>query len=46
MWRILIVFLVGLTLQSFGQEAIDYNTKKGFVANGYDVVAYFNNKSN
>ncbi|WP_367181517.1 YHS domain-containing (seleno)protein [uncultured Polaribacter sp.] len=23
----------------------DYNTKKGFVAEGYDVVAYFNNKA-
>lgn len=24
-------------------QTIDYNTKKGFAANGYDVVAYFNN---
>lgn len=26
-------------------QQIDYNTKKGFVANGYDVVAYFNNEA-
>lgn len=25
--------------------AQDYNTKKGYVAKGYDVVAYFNNKT-
>lgn len=24
-------------------QSIDYNTKKGFAANGYDVVAYFDN---
>ena len=24
-------------------QSIDYNTKKGYVAEGYDVVAYFNN---
>ncbi|WP_445737678.1 YHS domain-containing (seleno)protein [Mariniflexile sp.] len=29
---------------SFSQTT-DYNTKKGFAANGYDVVAYFDNKS-
>jgi len=27
----------------FSQQ-IDYNEQKGFVANGYDVVAYFSNK--
>ena len=26
-------------------QSIDYNTKKGFVANGYDVVAYFSGKA-
>lgn len=26
-------------------QAIDYNQEKGFVANGYDVVAYFDNKA-
>jgi YHS domain-containing protein len=24
-------------------QSIDYNTKKGYVAEGYDVVSYFNN---
>ena len=24
-------------------QSIDYNTKKGFIAKGYDVVAYFDN---
>ena len=32
------------TSYSFSQ-AIDYNIKKRFVANGYDVVAYFNNEA-
>ncbi|MEM6515106.1 MAG: YHS domain-containing (seleno)protein [Bacteroidota bacterium] len=26
-------------------QKIDYNTKKGFVAEGYDVVEYFNNNA-
>lgn len=26
-------------------QSVDYNTKKGFVAEGYDVVAYFDNKA-
>jgi len=26
-------------------QETDYNTKKGFIAEGYDVVAYFNNKA-
>jgi len=26
-------------------QSLDYNTKKGFIANGYDVVAYFENKA-
>ena len=38
----LILFLI--TCSSFAQQ-IDYNTKKGFVAQGYDVVAYFNNNT-
>ncbi len=29
---------------SFAQS-IDYNTKKGYAANGYDVVAYFDGKA-
>jgi YHS domain-containing protein len=35
-----ILFLL-IGYASLGQN-IDYNVKKGFVANGYDVVAYFN----
>nr|WP_321232445.1 YHS domain-containing (seleno)protein [uncultured Psychroserpens sp.] len=26
-------------------QSIDYNTKKGYVAKGYDLVAYFDNKA-
>ena len=26
-------------------QSVDYNTKKGSVAEGYDVVAYFDNKA-
>lgn len=36
----LCIFFIGLS-PVFGQT--DYNTKKGFVAEGYDVVAYFSN---
>ena len=32
-----------LGISSSIAQQIDYNTKKGFVTNGYDVVAYFNN---
>ena len=39
----LIVLLV-LTSTTKAQN-IDYNTKKGFVAMGYDVVEYFNNSA-
>ena len=38
---LVILFLIISTALS-GQE---YNTKKGFVAEGYDVVAYFNTKA-
>ena len=37
------IFLYFVTLSSAFSQTIDYNTKKGFVAEGYDVVAYFNN---
>ena len=40
----LILLFTLLTSICFSQT-IDYNTKKGFAANGYDVVAYFNNKA-
>lgn len=39
----MIFFMLGLS-SSIAQQ-IDYNTKKGFIANGYDVVAYFNNEA-
>ena len=32
------------TLNAFSQT-IDYNTKNGYIAKGYDVVAYFNNEA-
>ena len=31
--------------QSLFSQQIDYNTKKGFVAEGYDVVSYFTKKA-
>ncbi len=34
-----------LGISSSIAQQIDYNTKKGFVANGYDVVSYFNNEA-
>ncbi|MBQ4819732.1 YHS domain-containing (seleno)protein [Aquimarina sp. MMG016] len=38
-----VLFLI-LTIGLSAQE-IDYNTKKGFIAEGYDVTEYFNNKT-
>lgn len=37
-----IIFLFGIIS---AQAQIDYNTKKGFIAEGYDVVSYFENKA-
>ena len=37
-------FLVLISTSVFAQQ-IDYNTKKGAIANGYDVVAYFGNEA-
>lgn len=42
--KYLVFILALITNYTFSQQ-IDYNTKKGFVANGYDVVAYFNNEA-
>jgi YHS domain-containing protein len=42
MKRILFAFLF-ISSITFAQQ--DYNTKKGAIANGYDVVEYFNNKA-
>jgi len=41
--KILIVLLI--VSSSLVAQKSDYNTKKGFVAEGYDVVSYFNNKA-
>jgi len=38
-----LIFFFGM-ISTFAQS-IDYNTKKGFVAEGYDVVAYFDNQA-
>ena len=43
MKNILFLLFVGIHI-GFAQS-IDYNTKKGFVAEGYDVVAYFDNEA-
>jgi len=43
MQLILLAFILGIA-SAFAQQT-DYLTKKGFVANGYDVVAYFNNEA-
>lgn len=40
-----ILLILGITVSSLSAQTIDYNLKKGFIANGYDVVAYFNNKA-
>ncbi len=39
------ILLYFTVISSAFSQSIDYNTKKGFVAKGYDVVAYFNNKA-
>lgn len=40
-----ITFLFFILSTAVFSQTIDYNTKKGFAANGYDVVAYFDNKA-
>ena len=37
----LIFFIASISIS----QTTDYNTKKGYAANGYDVVAYFSNKA-
>lgn len=39
----LIVLLISFS--ALNAQSIDYNLKKGYVAEGYDVVEYFNNKA-
>lgn len=43
MKNILFLFLL-TSLTAFSQKE-NYNLKKGFIAEGYDVVSYFNNKA-
>jgi len=38
-----VFFFLGI-LTTFAQT-VDYNTKKGYIAKGYDVVAYFDNEA-
>lgn len=40
MYKILVVLFLVFGAWSYSQS-IDYNTKKGYAANGYDVVSYF-----
>ena len=41
----LLFILFALVTVTASSQKIDYNLKKGFVAEGYDVVAYFNNEA-
>ena len=41
--RTVFMMLVMLISNGTFSQSIDYNTKKGFVAQGYDVIAYFDN---
>lgn len=42
MKKLTTILFLAISTTFFAQ---DYNTKKGYVAEGYDVVAYFNNKA-
>ena len=42
MKQFITILFLGITTTLFSQQ--DYNTKKGYVAQGYDVVAYFQNQ--
>ena len=43
MKKIIVLLLISFSATTFAQK--NYYTKKGVVAKGYDVVAYFNNKA-
>ncbi|MFI0429943.1 YHS domain-containing (seleno)protein [Mariniflexile sp. HMF6888] len=43
MKSLITIFLLYASICS--SQTIDYNTKKGFAVNGYDIVAYFNNQA-
>ncbi len=40
----LVIFLLLSISTTFFAQKIDYNTSKGFIAEGYDVVSYFTDK--
>jgi len=42
MKHLIYIFFLGVV---FAQAQTDYNTKRDFVAEGYDVVSYFDNKA-
>ncbi|MCB0371378.1 MAG: YHS domain-containing protein [Muricauda sp.] len=44
MRKILLVLFLAVGAITYAQS-IDYNTKKGYAANGYDVVSYFDGKA-
>ncbi|SFZ89589.1 YHS domain-containing protein [Flaviramulus basaltis] len=39
----IILFIINIS--SITAQTIDYNLKKGFAAEGYDIVAYFKNEA-
>ena len=41
---LVLIILQIATITAYGQQ-IDYNMDTGYIANGYDVVAYFSNKA-
>lgn len=43
MKKILFTFFSLLIAQNIASQSIDYNIQKGYVAEGYDVLAYFEN---
>ncbi len=44
MRRLFFLLVIFVCYSGFGQS-VDYHTKKGFAAAGYDVVAYFDNEA-
>ena len=44
MKQLVILFTLLVSTVFYGQEK-DYNLKKGYIAEGYDVVSYFDNKA-
>jgi len=40
-----IILVLSIATSSVFAQTIDYNLKNGYIANGYDVVAYFNNEA-